>query len=123
MPSNGVASDGGGALQGRRVVERPGIGANPDAQVEELLALDIVVRDTDTSVAAAILGVDHINGAEAHVVRRGDDGVARDGASRRAEDDDTPIRRAVNLSTTCKLTKTLHGNAWRHLRCCLVPAS
>lgn len=100
MSSNGVASDGGRALQGRRVIEGPGVGANSDAQVEELLALDFVVGDTDTSVATVILGIDHVDGAKTNVVGRGDDGVAGDGASRRTENDDTAISRAVDLWTT-----------------------
>lgn len=97
MASNGVAGDGGGALQGRRVIERPGVGANANTQVEQLLALDVVVGDTDTSVATAILVVDQVDGAEAHVVRRGDDGVACDGASWRTKNDNTAVGRAIDL--------------------------
>lgn len=99
MATNGVTSDGSRALQRwRGIAKGPNVGTNSNAKVEQLLALDVVVGDTDASIATIVLAVDHVDGTEADIVRGRDDGVAGNGATGGTEDDNTAISRAIDLS-------------------------
>lgn len=99
MATDSVARDGGRAFQRwRGIAKGPNVGTNANAKVEQLLALDVVVGDADASIATIVLAVDHVDGTEADIVRRRDDGVASNGATGRTEDDNTAISRALDLS-------------------------
>lgn len=86
-----VSGDFEGTFQQKRVVERPDIRADSDAQVEQLLADDGVVGDHDSRVAACVFAIDEIDGAETKIVVRGRDGVVGDDASRRPKDHDAAV--------------------------------
>lgn len=84
-------------MQLGRVIKGPDVGTDADAEVEHLLADDIVVRHLHAGVAAGVFAVDHVDGAKAEVLVGAGDGVARDGAAGGAKDNDAAVGRPSDL--------------------------
>lgn len=75
----------------RRIIVRPNRGANADAKIKEFLADDFVVGYDHIRIAAMVLLVHHVDGAEPTLCRRGLDGISGDCTSRGTKDHNTAV--------------------------------
>lgn len=80
-----------------RIVERPYICADSDAEVKHFLACIIVVAHDHTRITPIVLAVDHVNSTKSCICGGGGDCIVCDGAAWRANDHD--IGTSVHLET------------------------